>query len=540
MPPGATKGLMTDRFFTDELPRKRGSAQPRSPWPIDLARIRPFAIGSTEVRPASCEVVGRDHRETLEPRIMQVLVALARARGETLSRDELIEACWEGRIVSDDAVNRVMSRLRALARTFGGFEIETITKVGYRLIETGRPATAEQSEVTEQETTVAPRAKVDRRTVVAAGALAVAAGGGLLAWLKPWQHRPPPEALEFFRRAELAHRAGTAEQSRQALAFYKRAVEIDPNFAAAWGALSLVYTHLLEGFGEAEIVSVPGMIRSAARRALELDPDNADAQLALVLIKPEFRNWARMEAELRDLGERHPEHWLIRGRLAVLLYEVGRLDEGIAIHRHVLGKIDSMLPVGYGYLAKTLSFAGRTQEADSVLGDARRKWPAHPALWYATYTHLIFSGRPQSALAFVMDPEARPSGIGQVQSDPLLRLAQALDSREPAVTAQAIEDWRKMGLVSPTRVLPRAATVFAMLGRPDMAFDSLERYFLNRGSFGPPLPIGPHTRRYTDLLFSQPMVPLRSDPRFGRLLDEIGLEDYWRQTGTRPDYRRTA
>ena len=66
---------------------------------------------------------------------MQVLVALADARGEILSRDDLIAACWEGRSVTDHSVNRVIQRLRALARACGSFEIETVIKVGYRLLE---------------------------------------------------------------------------------------------------------------------------------------------------------------------------------------------------------------------------------------------------------------------------------------------------------------------------------------------------------------------------------------------------------------------
>ena len=110
--------------------------------PVDLAHIRPFRVGPVEVRPATLEVVGGERRELLEPRVMQVLVALAQAGGEILSRDDLIAACWEGRAVTDDAINRVLSRLRALARTFGGFEIETITKVGYRLIGDGFDAPA--------------------------------------------------------------------------------------------------------------------------------------------------------------------------------------------------------------------------------------------------------------------------------------------------------------------------------------------------------------------------------------------------------------
>ncbi|WP_297695100.1 hypothetical protein, partial [Phenylobacterium sp.] len=46
----------------------------------------------------------------LEPRVMQVLVALARERGEIVSRDDLIASCWAGRIVGEDAINRCTFR----------------------------------------------------------------------------------------------------------------------------------------------------------------------------------------------------------------------------------------------------------------------------------------------------------------------------------------------------------------------------------------------------------------------------------------------
>jgi adenylate cyclase len=134
MPLRLSKGLMSNRFSADDLPMSGGGSPPRQVRPVDLAHIRPFRIGTVEVRPATREVVGGNRREMLEPRVMQVLVALAGARGEILSRDDLIAACWEGRAVTDDAINRVLSRLRAVARTFEAFEVETITKVGYRLV----------------------------------------------------------------------------------------------------------------------------------------------------------------------------------------------------------------------------------------------------------------------------------------------------------------------------------------------------------------------------------------------------------------------
>ena len=102
--------------------------------PVDLAHSRDFRIGEAEIRPATREVVQGECRELLEPRVMEVLVVLARAGGAILSRDDLIEACWDGRAVTDDAINRVICRLRALSRTFPSVHVETITKVGYRLV----------------------------------------------------------------------------------------------------------------------------------------------------------------------------------------------------------------------------------------------------------------------------------------------------------------------------------------------------------------------------------------------------------------------
>jgi DNA-binding winged helix-turn-helix (wHTH) protein len=66
---------------------------------------------------------------------MQVLVALARADGGVVSQSELIDTCWSGRIVGEDAIYRCIVRLRALAATLeGAFCIETIARVGYRLL----------------------------------------------------------------------------------------------------------------------------------------------------------------------------------------------------------------------------------------------------------------------------------------------------------------------------------------------------------------------------------------------------------------------
>jgi TolB-like protein/Tfp pilus assembly protein PilF len=114
------------------------SDAPTGPDPnrwIDLARESSFELGRAIVRPPSCEVLADGATVRLQPRVMQVLVALFRANGELVSRDSLIDRCWGGVAVGEDAINRCVQRLRRLAEqeAAGSFALETIPRIGYRL-----------------------------------------------------------------------------------------------------------------------------------------------------------------------------------------------------------------------------------------------------------------------------------------------------------------------------------------------------------------------------------------------------------------------
>ena len=102
---------------------------------IVLAQEADFALGQLRICPSRREVVAGAARESLQPRIMQVFVALARRRGEVVSRDELVATCWGGCAVSDDAIHRCIARIRRLSETHGGFRLETVPRVGYQLTE---------------------------------------------------------------------------------------------------------------------------------------------------------------------------------------------------------------------------------------------------------------------------------------------------------------------------------------------------------------------------------------------------------------------
>jgi TolB-like protein/DNA-binding winged helix-turn-helix (wHTH) protein/tetratricopeptide (TPR) repeat protein len=138
---------------------------------------------------------------------MQVLVALARANGEVVSRDDLIETC---RIVGEDSIGRCIARLRKTAEASRhAFTIETVARVGYRLKIAGAAASAPDatgSATPEADSIASDRAAppppaqaaLPVRTVrplaaVAAGILVVLMTGFGIWWLWPRPAAPPAE-----------------------------------------------------------------------------------------------------------------------------------------------------------------------------------------------------------------------------------------------------------------------------------------------------------------------------------------------------------
>src|SRR5436190_22625779 len=77
-----------------------------------------FMAGDLEVRPEEHLALARGRALTLSVRELQVLVALARREGRVLSREELFETVWGGRLRADDrSVDVYVHKLRAkLAR----------------------------------------------------------------------------------------------------------------------------------------------------------------------------------------------------------------------------------------------------------------------------------------------------------------------------------------------------------------------------------------------------------------------------------------
>lgn len=507
-------------------PRHDGLAVPGR---VVLAHEAPFRIGLLAVDPATRQIEHGAERETLEPRVMQVLVTLFRAGGAIVTRDELFERCWDGRVVGEDSINRVLSRLRRIAAGIGGgaFVIETITKVGYRLV---------VARAADRPTAFPPppraRSALNRRMLLSgAGAIAVLAVGGAALWPAfKGRAAPVPEAKSLFDRAVIIRQ----EDNRQALAHLREAVRIAPDYGEAWGALALSYAVAIDEEAPERVAGFEERLREAARNAQRLDPGNANAVAAL-LPTPRFGRWLDFEPVYRAAIRQHPDHAAGYSLLGTMLMDVGRWSEAVAALRAAKARNPSS-PVGRYKLIVSLWAAGRISAAEDEIDEAMKLWPQHGAIWQTKIKILALTGRPAQALALANDPAARP--LDDVDAPDMrgrILFLMALATRSPGDVNRSIEAALGKAREVETERLNTALQA-AAFGRIDLALDMLEGVYLRSGEWARP---SARTKWLaTHPLFQPHARPLWREPRFNRILEAVGLERYWREAGAMPDYRR--
>jgi DNA-binding winged helix-turn-helix (wHTH) protein/TolB-like protein/Tfp pilus assembly protein PilF len=93
-----------------------------------------FGLGDYYVDVGDHRVFHDGQSRHLEPKAMHVLYQLGLCAGETVSRQELMDQVWHGRVVVEDALTRIISQLRLTLNDSKARQvIQTVPKKGYRL-----------------------------------------------------------------------------------------------------------------------------------------------------------------------------------------------------------------------------------------------------------------------------------------------------------------------------------------------------------------------------------------------------------------------
>jgi eukaryotic-like serine/threonine-protein kinase len=319
------------------------------------------------------------------------------------------------------------------------------------------------------------------------------------------RHSTVPAAQEAYVRGRFLRSQGGADSLRLAFKHYTTALEIDPDYALAHVGLADWY--LAAGAGR--VMSAPEAMahaKSAALRALELEPDAAEAHSCLGHVATYEWDLARAQRELEAAIRTDPNIAQAHSWLGRLCTYTKRFDLAVE-HNRIAQRLDPLSPLTHVHAAVTLYSARRFAEA---IVEAQRALELNPAFGNATYL-IGLSEHFRGEHARALECLSRAQTASPDHPSPVTASAYVLGRlgrRAEALTfIEKLKERATRAEVSPYDF----AEAYVGIGETDLAMEYLERS---------------KALRLPELLGigSDPMFdPLRSDPRFVALLAQIGL-----------------
>ncbi len=314
-----------------------------------------------------------------------------------------------------------------------------------------------------------------------------------------------PEVYESYLKGQFA-RGNNRAQTEKIIAYFEEAIRKDPTFAPAYVGLAEAYDHLGTVFvGVPPSETRPKEI-SAARKALELDPELAEAHVLLADMYQTQWQWTEAEAEYKRALDLKPNDADAHLGLANWLMCQGRTEEALAWSRRAR-ELDPLGVSGVN-LGWIMFHARRYSEA---IRELRSEIEVHPdnatAHWFLGFV-LIDNGQPEEAIPelekTVSLMDRSPGALGV-----LIRAYARAGRRKDALRLLTELKRRRQ-----SAYVPAGAFVNAYLGLGDneQAFAWLEQAYEEKSNILQFLKVHPF------------FDPLRNDPRFTALIHRVGLD----------------
>jgi TolB-like protein/DNA-binding winged helix-turn-helix (wHTH) protein/Flp pilus assembly protein TadD len=314
-----------------------------------------------------------------------------------------------------------------------------------------------------------------------------------------------PEAYESYLQGMFAKGNSRAEVEKR-IAWFDEAIRKDPAFAQAYVGLASAYGALGTVFVGAPPSETRPKVINAARKALELNPDLADAHVLLADMYMRQWRWAEAEAEYRRALELNPNDAVALDRFSDWLLCHGRMEEALAWARRARD-LDPLGSSGHT-IGWTLFNARRYDEAIREFRDVLAvrpddTLPLWPLGWALICNHQAAEAIPGLEKA-VSVTDSSPGVISA------LIWAYAHAGRR-ADALQLLSELKKR---QQTGYVPAGAFVNAYLGLGDNdeAFAWFERAYEEQSNILIYIKVFP--------LYD----PLRGDPRFQDLVRRVGLD----------------
>jgi tetratricopeptide (TPR) repeat protein len=185
------------------------------------------------------------------------------------------------------------------------------------------------------------------------------------------------EAHDLYLRGRHFWNQLTPATTKRASEYFARATALDPEYALSWSGLADAYAASPIN-GDAPPLAVSGRAREAAARAVNAEPNLAEAQASPGFVKF-WLDWDRAAAEtaFRKAIVLDPSYAFSRRMLGILLGHMGRHDEARTSLRRAR-ELDPLVAVEHA-LSAQVAFAARDYEA--AVQFARQAIVVDPEFW---------------------------------------------------------------------------------------------------------------------------------------------------------------
>ena len=205
-----------------------------------------------------------------------------------------------------------------------------------------------------------------------------------------------PDVYESYLKGQFgAH--NTRAELEASIAYFQEAIRKDPTFAPAYLGLANTYQNLSLILVGAPPSEMRPKVISAAQRALELDPELAQAHVLLAAVYQRRWQWSDAEAEYKRALQLKPNDAGAHLGFANWLLCQGRIKEALAWAERAR-ELDPLEDAGGVHIGWILFHARRYDEA---IRELRSVLAVHPdsanARWYLGFA-LIGKGQPEQAL----------------------------------------------------------------------------------------------------------------------------------------------
>lgn len=300
------------------------------------------------------------------------------------------------------------------------------------------------------------------------------------------------------------------EALREAASVLNEAVRLDPDFAAGWAALSLVY-NVYPNYIKTENgrpVSTPMMLSQSqefALRANLINPQLPFVQYAMANTFRRNRQWIQAEDMYRSALETVPDAYDILEDYAELLSMLGRHEQAIAMAEYI-AEADPLNSVFEFRLLEARWAADPSEaNAEALVSYFEKDTPQQEPIARAIIGYMIKTG----------------------QTDRLIALIEACDTCQADWRAKVLQMIASIGKDAPEEIFQKyknenfmGYTLLDTIGGPDLALEAYLYYAL--------------TLRRSAVSYSVPWSVIKKvgdKEQFKFLVEQTGLLEYWQERG---------